>query len=129
MSFQQNIRYAIRLMGKKPLFTAAIILTLAVCVGAVTAVFSIVDATLLRPEFVWGALDCPGGFAAGYPETTLLLGRLAARIHRLPEAGERCVAMGWQLGVDGRKRFAGTALVSGGEILARARATWIVPRT
>ena len=49
MSFPQNIRYAIRLMGKKPLFTAAIILTLAVCIGAVTAVFSIVDTTLLRP--------------------------------------------------------------------------------
>src|SRR5262245_8801879 len=45
----QNVRYAIRLMGKKPLFTAAIILTLAVCIGAVTAVFSVVDATLLRP--------------------------------------------------------------------------------
>ena len=87
------------------------------------------DARLLRTEFVWAALDCPGGFAAGYPETTLLLGRLAARIDRLPEAGERCVAMGWQLGVDGRKRFAGTALVAGGEILARARATWIAPRT
>ena len=82
----------------------------------------------LRPEFVWAALDCPGGFAAGYPETTLLLGRLAARIDRLPEAGERCVAMGWQLGVEGRKHL-GTALVSGREILARARATWIVPRT
>ena len=86
------------------------------------------DATLVRPEFVWAALDCPGGFAAGYPETTLLLGRLAARIDRLPKAGERCVAMGWQLGADGRKRFAGTALVSGREILARARATWIAPR-
>ena len=77
------------------------------------------DSALLRPEFVWAALDCPGGFAAGYPETTLLLGRLPpARIDRLPEAGERCVAMGWQLGVEGRKHLAGTALVSGREILA-----------
>lgn len=49
MSFRQNVRYAVRLMGKKPFFTAAIVLTLGVCVGAVTAVFSIVDATLLRP--------------------------------------------------------------------------------
>ena len=85
------------------------------------------DASLLRPEFLWAALDCPGGFAAGYPETKLLLGRLAARIERMPKEGERCVSMGWQLGAEGRKRYAGTALVSGGEILARARATWIAP--
>jgi putative ABC transport system permease protein len=44
-----NIRYAVRQMRKKPLFTAAIVLTLGVCIGAVTAVFSIVDAALLRP--------------------------------------------------------------------------------
>jgi predicted permease len=36
-------------MSKKPMFSIAIILTLGVCIGAVTAVFSIVDATLLRP--------------------------------------------------------------------------------
>jgi hypothetical protein len=96
--------------------------------GQVFASSWVPDSALLRPEFVWAALDCPGGFAAGYPETTLLLGRLAARIDRLPEAGERCVAMGWQLGVDGRKHFAGTALVSGREVLARGRATWIAPK-
>lgn len=49
MSFRHNVRYAVRLMGKKPFFTAAIVVTLGVCIGAVTAVFSIVDATLLRP--------------------------------------------------------------------------------
>ena len=42
------IRYTFRQMSRKPLFTAAIVLTLGVCIGAVTAVFSIVDATLLR---------------------------------------------------------------------------------
>lgn len=49
MSLPLNFRYAVRLMSRKPLFTAAMVLTLAVCIGAVTAVFSIVDATLLRP--------------------------------------------------------------------------------
>src|SRR5947207_13954845 len=49
MQFPLNIRYAVRQMRKKPLFTAAIVLTLGICIGAVTAVFSIVDATLLRP--------------------------------------------------------------------------------
>src|ERR1051326_8665147 len=49
MSFRQHVRYAIRLMSKKPLFAAAVVMTLGICIGAVTAVFSVVDATLLRP--------------------------------------------------------------------------------
>jgi predicted permease len=49
MSFQQNVRHAVRMMFQKPLFTASIILTLGVCIGSVTAVFSVVNATLLRP--------------------------------------------------------------------------------
>jgi hypothetical protein len=82
-----------------------------------------------RTELVWASLDCPGAFAAGYDgRGEMLLGRLAARIDRLPEVGERCVVVGWPLGEDGRKRYAGTALFTAdGELLARARATWIVP--
>src|SRR5262245_22881588 len=49
MTIAFDLRYAIRLMAKKPLFTAAMVLTLGICIGAVTAVFSVVDATLLRP--------------------------------------------------------------------------------
>jgi hypothetical protein len=41
--------HPVRQMLRKPLFTAAILLTLGMCIGAVTAVLSIVDATLLRP--------------------------------------------------------------------------------
>jgi hypothetical protein len=84
----------------------------------------------VRPELVWATLDCPGGFAAGFPGTgQLVLGRLAARIERLPERGERCVVVGWPLGEDGRKFYAGTGLFAeDGELLARARATWIAPR-
>src|SRR5262249_16735485 len=51
------------------------------------------------PEFVWCALDCPGAYACGLTERgTLLLGRMAARVMRVPAAGERCVVAGWQLG-------------------------------
>jgi hypothetical protein len=83
-----------------------------------------------RPELVWAALDCPGAFAVGMPgRGEVVLGRLAARIDRVPAAGEACVVVGWPLGEDGRKLYAGTALfTAGGELLARARATWIEPR-
>lgn len=83
----------------------------------------------VRPEFLWSALDCTGFFAfAPLPEgAPALLGELTARIERLPQAGEPCIATGWQLGSEGRKRFAGSALFSAaGELLAMARATWIV---
>jgi hypothetical protein len=83
-----------------------------------------------RRELVWASLDCPGAFAVGYAgRGELLLGRLAARIDGVPEVGERCVVVGWPLGQDGRKLYAGTALFTAdGELLARARATWIEPR-
>jgi hypothetical protein len=46
----------------------------------------------------------------------------------VPDAGERCVVIGWSLGDEGRKHYAGTALFTGdGELLARAKSTWIAP--
>jgi hypothetical protein len=81
------------------------------------------------PEVVWAAIDCPGADAAGDPgRGEVVLGRMTARIERLPEDGEPCVVVGWPLGEDGRKLFAGTALFgAGGDLLAVARQVWIVP--
>lgn len=61
----------------------------------------------VAPEFVWAALDCPSGLAwVHHPEPAPphVLGQLAADIRRTPKIGERCVAAGWLLAVDGRKR-------------------------
>jgi len=85
----------------------------------------------VRPEFVWAALDCPTYFAQyGRGELAMsFLARLAARIDAPVPAGEEHVVIAWPLEVDGRKRHAGSAVLSAdGETLALARALMVEPR-
>lgn len=81
---------------------------------------------IVRDEFHWAALDCPGYFSISDNLQKSVLGKMAAKIYHRVRAGERCVVTGWLIKNDGRKHFTGTALFSeDGKLAAVAQGVWI----
>jgi putative ABC transport system permease protein len=84
-----DVRHAIRLFLRRPAFSAALVLTLGLGIGATTAVFSLVRAVLLRPlpyadpdrlVFAWGGVG--GARGSEHPRHAILTGRDVTDWHR-----------------------------------------------
>ncbi|MGH7402535.1 MAG: hypothetical protein ACREKQ_08925, partial [Candidatus Rokuibacteriota bacterium] len=79
----------------------------------------------VRPEFVWAALDCPGGFALleAFGRRKVVLSQLTASLIRPLEVGARWIVMGWPFAAEGRTLMGASAIVSeSGELHALASA-------
>lgn len=75
----------------------------------------------------WAALDCTGGWAAGFDTTVMVLGRITALVDALPQPGEPHVVVGQLLGSEGRKRMTTTTIYdSDDRVLARAAHVWVI---
>jgi hypothetical protein len=83
----------------------------------------------VRPEFMSAALDCPGFYAVSPDDRMMVLAELTAHVDRLVHVGDQCTIIGWALGSDGRKHYAGTAIFDqDGVVCGKAQALWIEPR-
>jgi putative ABC transport system permease protein len=101
-----DLRQAARVLAKAPTFTAVTVATLALGIGANTAIFSLVDAVLLRPL----------GFAAAERLVTIHEGIPEAELPKLPmSAPDLLDLQGYQRSFDGVAAFRNQEVeVSGG---------------
>jgi putative ABC transport system permease protein len=70
-NFQRDIRYALRMLARNPGFSCVAVITLALGIGATTAIFSVVDAVLLKP------------LPFRSPDQLLMVGQKSASVPRL----------------------------------------------
>lgn len=81
----------------------------------------------VSPQFLWAALDCPGGIiAVADRPRPIVLGRMTAQLDRVVYPGDRCVVTAWPIARSGRKHVVGTAIFTDdGAVVGFAQAIWI----
>ena len=100
------------------------------CLWTPAAALVAPDGEQIAAEFVWAALDCPGGWTGMDETTALLLGRMTTYVYALPYPDEPCVVLGRRLGRDGRKFTTATTLYDAeGRVAAHAEQVWIAPKS
>lgn len=101
----RNLRFAFRGLARSPLLSTTFILTLALCIGLGTAVFSVVDAVLWKPlpyptpEKLAHAILFDPAFGKS-PGNTAADGRTWERIRDEGDVLQRAVYSGWVRGVN-----------------------------
>src|SRR5438046_9499156 len=94
--FTQDLRYAVRKLAAAPAFTLAAVATLAIGIGATTAIFSTVNATLLRPlpyRHPENLVALRTRFTDGRVTTGLVAAAEVARLNEATGSVEQAVGM------------------------------------
>ena len=94
-TIRQNIRYALRLWTRRPAFAAVAILTLALGIGANTAIFSVINAIMLRPLPVERPTELIS-LETVYPDSVESVFSYAAQLPRRCIASLRAPTAAWR---------------------------------